>query len=821
MSYSRGWRGDVVGAWRGVVRRPGFTAAVVLTLGLGIGANTAIFSVVDAILLSPLPYEDPDELYAVFERHTSGSRRLPSYPTFQDWGGRSDGLSGLAFARGARVACQAEGHAGFLLGSFVTEGFFDVMGVEADIGRVLTFEDHEPGAEGAVVLSHRAWERWFGSDPGILGSVLVAENGAYSVVGVMPPSFAYPDWGADNDLWIPISHLPPSERTALNQRGFHADSRVVARLADGATISQVRQTMDALAASLARAHPDVSAGWTSTALVPLEELETRDARTRLLMLWGAVALVLLMCCLNLASLYLVRGTSRRQEYAVRSALGAAGSRIFRQVATETMLHAVLGGLLGVLLATPAIEWVRSGGMGDLPRITEIELDATALAFAGLLSTATAVAFATISVRRAVGGSIDGTARATGPGSKWTTTMLSAIQATQVAMTFVLLLGAWLLGETFVKLVRVEPGYDPRNVLVVPVSPPSPAYDTEQAAVALYTRLMDGVRAVPGVGSVALTNHGPGGLTGAPTPLAVDGVPEGGDGDLSVYYRTVSAGYFAMLKTPVVAGREFTDTDMAGGEGPLIVNETLAARLGGPRAAVGRRIGVTKAASSRADFGESLRGSIVGVVTDLDPAERGGEAVSVVYVPFTHTPWAQMRMLVRATGDSEELIGAVEAAVRSVEPAIPLSGPFVSIRRLTDLRASGRSQERLNAGLVGAFAGLALVLACVGMYGVTSFIVTLRTREVGVRMALGAAPRRVAAAVVGHATVLGVIGVLGGVVTATALTSLITGLLYGVSPLEIERYVLVAAFLLLLVAAAASVPARRASGVDPARVLHAQ
>jgi HAMP domain-containing protein len=377
------------------------------------------------------------------------------------------------------------------------------------------------------VLSHRAWERWFASDPDVLGTILVAEEIAYSVVGVMSRSFAFPDWGVDNDLWMPISRLPPSELAALDQRGFSADSRVVARVARGVPLSQVQERMDGLAASLAAAYPDVSAGWTSTAIVSLKDLEIRGVRARLFMLWGAVLLVLLMCCLNLANLYLVRGSSRRQEFAVRAALGAPRSRILRQVITETLLHAALGGCLGVLLASQAIAWARSGGLGDLPRITEISLDGTVLAFAAVLSVTTAAVFAIISIRRTGGASIQGAVRASGHGSRWTTSLLSGVQAIQVAMTFVLLLGAWLLGETFLKLVQVEPGYDPRHVLVVPISPPSPAYDGGQAAVELYAQLMDVIRAVPGVSSVALTNHGPGGLAGAPTPAAVGGMPAKG------------------------------------------------------------------------------------------------------------------------------------------------------------------------------------------------------------------------------------------------------------------------------------------------------
>ncbi len=812
---------DIVGAWRTVIRRPGFTLAVVLTLGLGIGANTAVFSLVDSVILSPLPYQDSDELYSIFEQHTSGSRRLPSYPTVLDWRAEAEGLSGLAFARGGAVSYEADGQAGALVGSFVTDGFFDLLGVQAEHGRTLRPDDHQPGAEAAVVLSHGAWERWFGSDPNILGTILVADDIGFSVIGVMPESFAFPDWGVDNDLWMPISQMPAARLAALNQRGFRADSRVVGRVDGGTSVAQVQQRMDALAAALAAAYPDVSAGWTSTDFVPLKDLEIQLVRPRLFMLWGAVLLVLLMCCLNLANLYLVRGSARRQEYAVRAALGAGKGRIFRQVITETLMHATMGGLLGVLLASQGIAWARASGLGDLPRITELSLDGTVLAFAAALSLGTAVAFAMIATRRSGGDFIYGAVRASGHGSRWTTSLLSGIQATQLGMTFVLLLGALLLGETFVKLLQVEPGYDPRNVLVVPVQPPQAAYGGERESVDLYFRLMDAVRDVPGVTAVALTSHGPGGLAGATTPAAVGRVPGDGDNELSALYRTISTGYFATIGTQVVAGREFVEADMTGSEGPLIVNETMASQFGGPNEAIGRLIGVNEAASSRADFGEPLLGTIVGVVADLDPSETGGATAPTVYVPFTQSPWAQVRLLVRTLGDAPELIRDVENAVRSVESALPLSGPFASVRRLSDMRASQRSQERLNAGLVGAFAALALLLACIGMYGVTSFIVTLRTREMGIRMALGAAPVRVAASVVRHAAVVGLTGLAGGAITAAALMSLITSLLFQVSPLAIGRYVLVATLLLAVVAVAAYVPARRASRLDPALVLRSE
>ncbi len=813
---------DVAHAWRQALRRPGFALAVVLTLGLGIGANTAIFGVFHTVVLSPLPYEDSHELVGLSELHTSGRVRVPSYPTFQDWSDREgDVFERLAFARGAPVTYRTEDKTGFLLGAFVTDGFFELMGVQAELGRVLTADDYRPEAEHAVLLSHRAWSRWFGSDPEILGTVLRVDDQAFTVVGVMSPSFAFPDWGADNDLWMPISQLPPAELVALNQRGFHADSRVVARIRDGGSVQVAQESMDVVAEALAATYPELSAQWTSVQIESLRDLEVRGVRSRLLLLWASALLVLLMCCLNLANLYLVQGSSRRLEYSIRAALGAPRGRVFRQIVTETLVLTLAAGLLGVLLARLSIAWMSSSGFVGLPRITELDLDGTALAFAVVLSAGTAVVFANLSNHHMRRASLNQNLRGGAAGSRRAASILSGVQAAQVGATFALLLGAWLVGETFWKLSQVDPGYDPRNVVVIPIQPPSPAYDEEASAVALYAQLIETLGSLPGVVSVALTNHGPGGTAGAPTPVAIGRIPDRADEALSSYYRTVSSGYFASLGQRVVAGREFSDDDLGAGDGPIVINETVAALLGDAESAIGQTLGVRKAASTRADFGEPLLGRIVGVVADLNVSETGGAPRPMVYVPYTHTPWAQVRLLVRTTDASAATMRALEAGVRSIEPGIPLSGPFVSIQRLEDLRYNQRSDERLNAGLLTGFAAVALALACIGMYGVISFTVTLRQREIGLRMALGDTSRGVATNVVVRAGLITAAGLAVGAVVAASFSSLVASSLFDVNPLDANRYVGVALLLLLLAALAAYVPARRASQLDPAMVLRSE
>ncbi len=813
-------RGDLAHAWRLTHRRPGFSLAVVLTLAIGIGANAGIFGLVDAVILSPLPYERSEELYGVTERHASGQLRSLSYPTYVDLRDRTDVFVQIEFARGAPLTYEGSEQSGLLLGAFVTEGFFDLLGVPAFTGRVLTLDDFRPSAEGATVLSERAWRRYFGSDPLILGTTLRVGDASFTVVGVMPASFAYPDWGADNDMWMPLSHLPTSERAALTQRGFGADSRVVARMSPNISLPDALGAVSRFAEAQAAAYPDTNAGWT-VSVESLKERELAGVRPRLFMLWGAALLMLLMCCLNLSNLYLVQGASRRREYALRAALGAHRGRLFQQIAVETLSLAFGGGLIGIVLAQGAVTWARNGGLGNLPRITEVALDGRVMIFAGILAGASALLFAVLSARRAGDGSLQLRAGVSGAGARRSTSLLSAIQAAQFGMTFILLVAAWLLGETFLRLSRVDPGYDPTGLLVVQVNPPSPTYDAEGAALALYEGLIERVSAVPGVVSVALTNHGPTGLRGLPTAAAVGRAPVDDPGqDLLVHYRTISAGYFTTVGTRVLVGREFTQADLRGPEGPIIVNEALAAQFGGATGALGETLGVRKAASSRADYGEPLMGTIVGVVADLAPSETGGQVPLVVYVPFPHTPWAQARLLARGADTSETTIRAIESAMRSVEPGIPLSGPFVGVWRDEDLRADGRSRERLNAGLTGAFAVLAMLLASIGMYGVTSFIVTLRTREMGVRFALGAGPAKVAEVVVRRAAMICGIGlILGGVGSVLAASSM-RSLLYEVRPLAVERYVGVAVMLFAITAVAAYVPTRRVTRLDPAAVLRA-
>ena len=816
---------DLTGALRVAARRPGFTLAVVLILALGIGANTAVFSLINAVVLRPLPYPDPDRLYTLFEQDSLGvSRQLASYPTFLDWHEQSDVFDGFAYIRGTGLNYRTEDQSGTLLGAFVSQEFFPTFDVPAILGRALLPDDYLPAANNVVVLSHGLWRSAFGGDTGRVGRTVILGDHPFTVVGVMPPDFAYPNWGVDTDVWSPLPGLPPADMAGLRQRGFHADSRIIARLAPGVPPPRARAQMDAIARRLAAAYPEASARWTRVSMESLTEFTVGNARTRLWMLGGAVAVVLLICCVNLANLYLAQGAARSQEFAIRAALGAGRAAMVRQLLAESLLVAVAGGAVGTVVATWAVQLVRVRAPPSLPRAGELSVDLGVLGFAAGLTVLTAALFATVTARRAGSprladalGDRTGTAMSRGGRGRLPAWLLSA----QVGLTVVLLTGAALLTQSLWRLSQVDPGFDPERLVTVMIHPPSPRYDDADAVVHLYDRLAESVGGLPGVAQVALINHAPLGRGGLPSRAAIGHAPTGSSDDIPVLFFTVSPRYFSTMGIPVLSGREFSDTDVRGPPGPVIVNQVLARRWG-ETPPLGDRLGVLKAARTRPDFGQPLLGSVIGVVGDVKHFGLDTEPVPMVYVPYTHNPWALMTLLARTAGPPEQLIAAVERAVRLVDPAIPLEPARFGLGAQTmNARVRGNyAPQRFNAALVGAFALVALLLAAVGVYGVMSYTVTLATKEIGIRMALGAAPSGVLRQVVGRVARIALVGLVGGTAAALGLTRLITGLLYLVKPTDPLTYAGVGTALMIVAVLAAYLPARRAASVDPLAALRA-
>ncbi len=812
---------DVVHALRLASKRPGFAVAVVATLALGIGANTAVFEIIDTVLMRPLPYKQPERLFALFERDSvDTSLRVASYPTALDWREQSDVFDGVAFARGSPMAFQTLDQTGLVIGAFVSEDFFPLLGVPALIGRGLQVADYTTETNHVAVLAHRAWQNWFGADSSVAGNVFRTEGGTFTIVGVMPPEFVYPNWGAiDTDMWLPIPAMSAQELAALQQREFHADSWVIARLRAEVPLPTATAQMNTIADRLAVAYPS-SGSWTRVELTPLRSFLVRDVRTRLLLLGGAVAFVLLIGCANLANLYLAHGAARRREFAVRAALGASRWRVAQQLVTESMVLAIAGGLLGSWIATVAIAVIKTTNAFSLPRITELRTGPSALAFAAVLTALTAIVFSTISAKQAA------SSKATkflnnrdGSGAKGSR-LPDGVLAAQLGLTFVLLIGAALLVESFVRISTVDPGFDANNLAVVPIIPPSPRYDSPNDAIDLYNRVKESLGAVPGVEGVALVNHVPPSRAGARTSAAFGQAPTGASESLRVVFRTVSAGYFSTMGIPVIAGREFSNEDLTGPPGPLIVNQFLARMWAGENS-VGQRMGVLRAASTRPDFGEPLVGTIVGIVGNIGDFGADPEQQPYVYVPFTHNPWASMRVVVRTNIAPQQIIPSMVQAVRQVDPAIPLGGRFADVRVVETARFGITSRQRFNAILLTAFAIAALTLATIGVYGVMAYTVTLETKLIGIRIALGATPSRIARSTVMRVARIALIGLTGGVVTALALTRFIVGMLYEVEPIKPEMFAGVGFMLISVIVMAAYVPARRASTVDPTIALRSE
>jgi predicted permease len=806
-------------AWRSFRRAPTFAVMVVLTLGLGLGTAAAMFSLIEGVLLRPLPYRDADRLVMLFERDSLGrGMRLASYPTFQDWHRQAASFGGLAYARGTGVSLQVGQRTGRALAAYVSEDFFAILGAPVASGRALTADDFRTGRGDVAVLSYPVWQSLFGGDPQILGRTVSVAEAPVVIVGVMQPAFTAPDWGGPTDLWMPLSGIPAADRAALEQRDFHADSRVIGKLARDVTAAQ--EEMNGIARRIATAYPEARR-WTGVSLLSLTEAVVGNAGQRLWMLAGTVGLVFLICCSNVANLYLAHGASRRREFGIRAALGAGRVRVLRQLLVEAAVLGVASGIVGGLISTWIVGVVRASDSVNLPRLSTLSVDWRVQAFVAGLVVMTSVLFGGLTAWKVASPATDAASAGLGDvvhSDVRRRRLPPLMLAAQVALTVTLLVGASLLLESYRRLTRVDPGFDPGPLVTARIEPPSPRYDDTEAARHLYERVLEAVAAVPGVLDAALVNHPPLGTGGLPSRAAIGGEPTGSDQDIDVLFETVSARYFRTTGIPIIAGRDFSESDLNGPTGPVIINETLARRWTG--SPLGQRLDVLKAARTRSDFGTPLSGVVVGVVRDVRHFGVRADPPATIFVPFTHNVWASIRVVARIAGPPERAALAIDRAIQAVDPAIPLEGEGLGAGSMRHRFERGTAPQRFNASLVSAFAVLALILAAVGIYGVTAYTVAVESRETGLRIALGAAPSRVVWAVVRRALRLALAGAIVGIGAALGLTRLITGLLFEVSPTEPSAYLLTWLLVMAVTGLAAFVPARRAAAADPATILRA-
>ena len=805
---------DLRFAVRTLRKNPGFAAAAILTLALAIGSNTAVFSVVNGVLLRPLPFAELDRLFMLGEQSRQGGFRPPSYPTFLDWQAQSSALLDLAYVRGGGQRLAGPEGVQSVIVSVVSPGFFATLSERPLVGRLFTPDEEKTGAHVAV-LSYGLWRDRFGGDPHILGTTLSLSSGVSTVVGVLPHDVAYPPW-ADEQLYMPIATVAATERV-LAQRGFHADCRIIGRLKPGVTAEQAKTALDGVARREAATYPEFSADWTAVALFPLrDEILGETTPRQLLVLLAAVALVLMIGCVNVANLTLARAGARGRELAIRSALGAGRGRVVRQLLTESLVLASVGAAVGVVAAYSAVAMLQRAAPTVLPRLETVRVDGSVLGFALGVTIITAVGAGLFPALRAARPDLtdslkQGTGGAgTGRGRQ---RLRAALVTSEIALAVVLVVGAGLLIRSLWQLVAVNPGFDPQGLVTFWISPPPLRAQDPARLAALYTQVEDAARALPGVTSVALTNFAPLSGGGLPSPVEIPGRAPDPLRDPRVWFMTVSPGYFRTMRIPLRAGREFTEADLAPGAA-VIVNEAFTRAFWPGLDPIGRQVTLHKAVQGRADFGEPLPGTVVGVVGDVHHFGLDTPAEAQVYVPFTRNVWGHMSLVVRTAVIPAGFLATLGRSVRQVDPDIPMTlNGSRSAADTIDITA-GLESRQLDAWLLGGFAAAALLLAAIGIYGLLAYAVGQRRRELGIRLALGASRGDVMSQVVGEGIRLAAAGIVVGVLIALAVTRLLTALLYGVGASDPLTFVGVVALLALVALIASYLPARRAAKVDP-------
>jgi putative ABC transport system permease protein len=792
---------DVRYAVRALWKRPGFTSVAVLTLALGIGANTAIFSVVNAVLLSPLPYEDPERIVAVWERQViAGLNQQPvSLPNYEDWRQQSRSFGQLAASRGATFNLTVGEETVRVAGARVSTNLYSLLGAKPVLGRHFLEEEGRAGAQPVALVSYGLWQRVFGSDPRLVGKAIRVDGNSHTVVGVLPGGLNYP--ASDTDLIIPF--IPQGSEI---QRSNHF-ARVLGRLRPGVPLSEAHAEMDTIAARLEQQYPDSNTGY-RVQLVPLFEQLVGNVRTALLVLLGAVGCVLLISCVNVTSLMLARGAGRRTELSVRAALGASRSRLVRQLLIESVVLSLCGGLIGLLLAFWGVPALIGLSSGSIPRADGIGVSYEVLGFTLLTSLVTGALFGIAPAlqstsSRMVDGLREGRRGSTG--GLLHRRVLGVLVVSEIAMALVLLVGAGLLIRSFLRLRQVSPGYDPKGTLTAGIGLSPNKYPELRHQVAFYEGLLERLGTTPGITSAALVSKLPV-LGFATSNFTIQGSPVAAGHAPTAHYRVISPGYFKTMGIPFAEGRDFSARDRVDTPDAVIINKSMAERFWPGASPLGKRI---QLATETTRWRE-----IVGVVGDEKLSALDTETGSAVYVPLPQntvpTALRSVTLVVKAGGD----ISALPASVRQALRAMDGEQALFQVRPLEEVISDSLSRHRFNSMLMVIFAGLAGLLAAVGVYGVLAYSVAQRRQEIGVRMALGARPFDVLKMVLGQGMKLSLAGIAAGLVTAVALTRVASSLLYGVSPTDPLTFLIISLILIAVAFVACYFPARRATRVDP-------
>jgi putative ABC transport system permease protein len=783
-------------------KNPGFTLIAGLTLSLGIGANTAIFSVVYALLLRPLPFHEPERLAVLSDKGRAGMRMSISYPNYIDWRERAQSFEGMASVRSHPFNLTGVDKPAQLRGRMVNWNFFHLLGVQPQLGRLFVAEDDRYGAARTALLSHGLWQEKFAAEAGIIGKKVSLDGDPYEVIGVLPPGFEY--FRAD-DVYVPlglVAGLKTGFYAGFMDRGIQYGLNVLARLKPGVTLQQADQEMAAISAQLEREYPEANRGRIAQAEA-LQDVMSESVRQSLWVLLLAVGFILLIACVNVANLLLVRAVDRQKEMAVRLALGAGRGRIVWQLLSESLLLALLGGAFGVLLGSWMLEGLLALAPGNIPQLGRVSLSNTALLFTLSVSALTSVLCGLLPALQASRVDLHTTLKAGGRSSAGAgrDATRKTLLVVEVSLALVLLVGAGLLVRSMARALGVELGFNPDNLLTMRVDLPEKAYDDARRQV-FHDECLTRVSALPGIRSAAITYALP--IDGSQMNRGFSAVSKTGAQRGGTSYAPVSPNYFEVMGIRLLKGRVFTAADTADSARVAIVNETLAQRVWPGEDPTGQRL-KWGPPESDAPWLE-----VVGVVADvkLNGVER--DTPSQAYVPFSQHPTGLQWLVARTPGDPLQVAASVERAIYAIDKDLPV----VSIRSMEQLLSRSIAQRRLTLVLLASFAALALVLAAVGIYGVISYSVRQRTNELGIRMALGAQTSDVLKMILAQGLKLTLFGVVIGLGAAFALTRWMETLLFHVRPTDPLTYTAIAVALTLVALFACYIPARRATKVDP-------
>jgi len=787
---------------RMLLQKPAFTFVVVLALAVGIGANSAIFSVVNAVLLRPLPYADPERLVMIWMDNSriNVAEDWHSFPNYTDYRDHNEVLESIAAFNNRSFNITGSGEPERVQGAWMTGGLLPLLGVNPALGRGFSSEEEQPGKDQVVIIGHGLWQRRFGGDPNILDQPIMLNGSPRTVIGVMPPGFAFP--AKDSEMWVPIA-LTQQQMANRNAISY----QVIGRIKPGVTFEQAKANLAMVNRWILNQNPNQEGYGVNPVLY--HDQVVGSVRPALLALLGAVAFVLLIACANVANLLLSRAAARSREIAIRTALGAGRVRIIRQLLTESLLLALMGGGVGLLIAFWGLDLLLAFSPSDLPRLDQITMDRRVLGFTLVVSLLTGLIFGLVPALQASRPDLTESLKEGGRGSSGGLQgkrIRSGLVVFEVATALVLLICAGLMIKSFMNLQDVRLGFNPDRLLTARLQLSGTKYREDATATNFYQQLLERVGAMPGVESASAISTLFLSKTPNSTNFTIEGrAPFAPSEQVEVPVDIITPGFFKSMGIPLVGGREFTPQDASGTPDVVIINETMAKRFWQGEDPIGKRFMYGAPGN-----GDPQWMTIVGVVGDVRRTGFDAEVRPETFLPHGQAPARGMMLIVRSTSDPRNLAGAVREAVRSIDGDLPV----FTVQPMDAVLGDMMAQRRLNMLLFAILAGVALILAAVGIYGVIAYSVTQRTHEIGIRMALGAQRRDIVKMVVGQGIVLAAGGVGLGILASVLLTRLMTALLYGVSATDLVTFVIISVLLTLVAVVASFIPARRATRVDP-------